>query len=592
MKNFIVIAFLLVFNSINTFGQKEGDQWVIGYYSSGSPTFSVMNLDFRSGELEVTLRYDLNMFITETASNICNSHGEPIVWTNGMEIFGKNGVRIADTIAYSGGGGVYWDVFYSDFSETPVGFPLLEGAIILPVPNNDDTYSVIYHSAEKRPGILYKVPRFLEARINVKNDSSYTLIYQDSLIGDYHLWYSNRIEAVKHGNGRDWWIVAFEENTGRYYSYILSPTGITLENSAETMPVLSGFASTSSFSPYGNYFARMDSPPEDETIQYLTLYSFNRCTGEFEILETFNSVAGPYSSPSFSPSERYLYGNNSTHLWQWDLWAEDISATQTLVDTFDGFVAPGHFGTYFGPQILAPDGRIYIVPPSGSSSYMHVIDRPDLPAAETNFLQHHIDLVVYNGRSAPNMPNFRLGSLDGSSCDTLGIDNLPVSRWRFEEDEPGLRYDIRFTDLSFYNPEEWHWDFDDGQTSDETSPVHTYESSGIYEVCLTVSNENGSNTKCQEVEILTTALKEAMEKTPDLSIAPNPFSNELNIRSRSGEFRKAHIRLYDMHGRLIFNQSSVPVPLKIVLPSLPSGMYLCKIKEEDGSTYSFKVMKN
>ena len=50
-----------------------------------------------------------------------------------------------------------------------------------------------------------------------------------------------------------------------------------------------------------------------------------------------------------------------------------------------------------------------------------------------------------------------------------------------------------FEDLSTGNPENWLWDFGDGQVSYEQNPIHTYEEEGEYEVCLTVSSNNDGN---------------------------------------------------------------------------------------------------
>jgi len=44
--------------------------------------------------------------------------------------------------------------------------------------------------------------------------------------------------------------------------------------------------------------------------------------------------------------------------------------------------------------------------------------------------------------------------------------------------------DVTFTNLSAGTPEGWLWDFGDGATSDEASPVHTYADAGLYTVTL------------------------------------------------------------------------------------------------------------
>jgi PKD repeat protein len=54
---------------------------------------------------------------------------------------------------------------------------------------------------------------------------------------------------------------------------------------------------------------------------------------------------------------------------------------------------------------------------------------------------------------------------------------------------------IRFTDTSTGVPNTWNWEFGDGSPgSSEQNPVHTYYSSGVYSIQLTVSNGIGSST--------------------------------------------------------------------------------------------------
>lgn len=48
----------------------------------------------------------------------------------------------------------------------------------------------------------------------------------------------------------------------------------------------------------------------------------------------------------------------------------------------------------------------------------------------------------------------------------------------------------RFADMSTGHPDKWLWDFGDGNTSNLENPVHTYSTAGVYEVCLTISDQN------------------------------------------------------------------------------------------------------
>ena len=73
---------------------------------------------------------------------------------------------------------------------------------------------------------------------------------------------------------------------------------------------------------------------------------------------------------------------------------------------------------------------------------------------------------------------------------------LPIARFNASKTtvDPGQIVD--FSDISSGNPTQWQWSFENGlpATSDEQNPQVTYNTSGIYNVSLTVTNSDGSNT--------------------------------------------------------------------------------------------------
>jgi len=56
---------------------------------------------------------------------------------------------------------------------------------------------------------------------------------------------------------------------------------------------------------------------------------------------------------------------------------------------------------------------------------------------------------------------------------------------------------VQFTDQSTNTPTIWSWDFGDGGTSTIKSPLHTYNTPGIYTVELTVTNDYGTNIRTE-----------------------------------------------------------------------------------------------
>jgi len=63
-----------------------------------------------------------------------------------------------------------------------------------------------------------------------------------------------------------------------------------------------------------------------------------------------------------------------------------------------------------------------------------------------------------------------------------------------------LHSQFLFTDRS-QNAISFNWDFGDGTNSIEKNPIHTYSTAGIYTVNLTVSNENGINSKLATINV-------------------------------------------------------------------------------------------
>ncbi len=77
---------------------------------------------------------------------------------------------------------------------------------------------------------------------------------------------------------------------------------------------------------------------------------------------------------------------------------------------------------------------------------------------------------------------------------TVGSAVPPVARFRLESPCAIVGSDVYFTDLSTSGTApiaQWEWDFGDGKTSTEPSPIHQYATPGSYTVKLTVKTAGG-----------------------------------------------------------------------------------------------------
>ncbi len=132
---------------------------------------------------------------------------------------------------------------------------------------------------------------------------------------------------------------------------------------------------------------------------------------------------------AISPNSRFLYVSRWDYVLQFDLESPDILGSMDTVATYDGFFSPkaGGCRTTFMSCQLAIDGKIYISVGPCATEYLHVIHEPNKKGKDCNVEQHGIYLGVSNSFMIPNAPNYRLGKLKGSPCDTLTVANKDIT---------------------------------------------------------------------------------------------------------------------------------------------------------------------
>jgi len=133
-----------------------------------------------------------------------------------------------------------------------------------------------------------------------------------------------------------------------------------------------------------------------------------------------------------------------------------------------------------------------------------------------------------------------------------------------------------FTDLSTNDPTSWSWNFGDASTSTDQNPSHSYAVNGSYNVCLTATNDFGSNEFCK---VINTNSADNIAFV-SLEMFPNPASSAVTIISSA--LNAKQVIVYDVTGRktsINFTQSGQIISLDV--KNLPAGNYLVQI--EDGN---------
>jgi PKD repeat protein len=127
--------------------------------------------------------------------------------------------------------------------------------------------------------------------------------------------------------------------------------------------------------------------------------------------------------------------------------------------------------------------------------------------------------------------------------------------------------------------------------SQDTSPVHTFPGNGVYEVCLTVGNENGSDTACKQVVIGTTGVDEELEMLA-LRLYPNPARSSIYFHWNLPEgIENAIISITDLQGKLLdtIEITGQKGKQEWSVEQLEHGVYTCRLKLPDGNTQTSKL---
>ncbi|MBK6995635.1 MAG: PKD domain-containing protein [Lewinellaceae bacterium] len=422
--------------------------------------------------------------------------------------------------------------------------------------------------------------------------------------------------ACRHANGRDWWILVSDADENRHYRLLFTPDGFSTPDTQyigtkpNPIPYEGGNKSNqivgNCFSPSGKYYTDIN-----DQLGF-SVFNFDRCNGLLsnERRVDYQPVSPSYpheyrntsgSGAIFSENEHFFYktatcygpyfqftpSGTIPYLLQFDLEADNLVLVVDTINTIDS--ADYHWPTnitwkkYLGAE-LGPDGRIYIV---HSGLGYSTVQYPDRKGKDCKLVHDKPYFGVATGSAIPYMPNYRLGPLDGSPCDTLGLNNIPVANYRVDDTLDFLsRY---FYDLSHHEPATWFWNFGDGATSIEQSPLHQFDSAGIYQVCLTVSNQYGSDTHCRTLYLGVSATHNPIPKS-QVVVSPNPFRNHLSV-ALSANFRSPVFNLYDQMGRLARTERLAFGITEIETGILPSGIYFWELRAQGERVKSGKCIK-
>jgi gliding motility-associated-like protein len=290
---------------------------------------------------------------------------------------------------------------------------------------------------------------------------------------------AEKLTAVLHANGYDYWIIVHGSLDDTYYSFLLTSAGLTtsplVSHAGHKYITLSRDAPyTMKASPNGRFLASC-------TQDYLDILNFDNATGLAKF-EKQIQLSIPYGL-EFSSDNSKLYA------------AGKVITQIDLTNSYSLFSIEPR-GLDLGMQ-RGPDGRIYI---TRRYNYgMAVINQPNAAGAACDFQPICPPLAaVHNTQGIVNFPNFFYNPLKISGA-LVSCTNQLVA----------LAANPALSTMAY------SWDFGDG-TPITTGPTltHRYSQPGRYTVTLTAKMLGGSGSTTTTQQVVTVTL------TPTLHLEP------------------------------------------------------------------------
>ncbi|UOQ70370.1 T9SS type A sorting domain-containing protein [Hymenobacter cellulosilyticus] len=219
---------------------------------------------------------------------------------------------------------------------------------------------------------------------------------------------TEKLTAALHSNGRDYWVVVHGWQSNVFYSFLLSPTGISTTPVASIAgPVHQGGGS---FFGAANAVGYMRISPNGAKLalaqrdSQFELYDFSNSTGSVSNYMSLQGSNYLRYGIEFSPDNSRLYttsysdGGYDTSVDQFNLVAVGASAIQNSRQTIASIS-----GLCVAIQ-AAPNGKLYLS--ALNKNYLSSIEQPNLLGNSAGFRTNSVSLGQRVGQNGlPNFPN-------------------------------------------------------------------------------------------------------------------------------------------------------------------------------------------
>jgi gliding motility-associated-like protein len=409
--------------------QKQANVWYFG---------NRVGVDFNSGS-PVALSIS-SMNTLEGCASISDTAGNLLFYTDGITIWDRT-----HAVMMNGSG------LKGDPSATQSG-------IIIPYPGDPDKYFVFTVDERLRASPPHKGFHYSMVEMNLNGGLGMVTNKNIQLLSSV----TEKVTGVGHCNSGDIWVVTHGWNNNRFYSYLVTSSGIS------TSPVVSAVGSVHGGIP-GNSQGYMKASPDGRRLA--VAISWTETVQVFD----FNSQTGVVSNPvTYSyPTSFHPYGlefSSSGDL----LYVSSANQGISQINLISNVTTPMTASSCTALQ-LAPDNKIYI----GRGARLGTINAPDVAGVGAGFTANAVTLARSSWEGLPtfNQSLFERGTFQNFTFSTACLGDS-----------------TSFTFTTTFPVDSVVWDFGDPASAANSSrlknPKHLYTTDSTFEVTLNIYNLN------------------------------------------------------------------------------------------------------
>ncbi|MBX7206328.1 MAG: gliding motility-associated C-terminal domain-containing protein [Bacteroidia bacterium] len=445
---YLFISLIFVCTGI-TRAQQSDYNWYFG---------NMAGINFKNNGIALT---DGKLVTSEGCASVSNAKGDLLFYTDGIVIYNRYHRAMTNGDGLKG---------HQSSSQS---------ALIVPMPGNSLVYYLFTSDANfGSNGINYSLVEFTN-----QTDSGRVIRKNENLFAPA----SEKLTAVKHANGIDFWIITHEAGNATFRCYLLDTSGIHLASSVQSSVGSALTISWNNADAVGTLKASRDGKKLVSAVlgkATFELYDFNPATGVVSNAVALTDAVkfnNAYSA-EFSPDGKYVYFSctGAKGIYQTAVYPDAARMLQYLI------YIP--FNSGYGPGALqiGPDERLYIA--RASASFLSTIRYPNgvYPLSQFN----DTGITLGGKQSLIGLPNNVHFSYETDfdyrvdcSSDTVFFTNKTVKfdsiRWNFGDPSTG----------------KWN-------TDNKYITSHVFSAYSVYNVSLIVFLNGGTDTVSKNINII------------------------------------------------------------------------------------------